>query len=49
MKTLPQIREGIEEGKFDEAKDGVTKVAAAITALTDQVDRAASGLSRVSR
>ena len=31
VKTLPQIREGIEEGKFDEAKEGVTKVAAAIS------------------
>ena len=49
VKTLPQIREGLEEGKFDEAKEGVTKVAAAINALTEQVDRAASGLSRVSR
>ena len=49
VKTLPQIREGIEEGQFDEAKAGVTKVAAAITALTDQVDRAGSGLSRLSR
>ena len=49
VKTLPQIREGLEEGQWDEAAQGVTKVAAAITALAQQVDRAASGLSRVSR
>jgi N-acetylated-alpha-linked acidic dipeptidase len=49
VKTLPQIREGIEEAKWDEAKDGVTKVAAAIGALTEQVDRATSGLSRAVR
>lgn len=49
VKTLPQIREGLEEGQWDEAKQGVTKVAAAITALAQQVDRASAGLSRVSR
>ena len=32
VKTLPQIREGLEEGQWDEAKEGVTKVAAAINA-----------------
>jgi N-acetylated-alpha-linked acidic dipeptidase len=49
VKTLPQIREGIEEGKWDETREGVTKVAAAVSALTEQVDRATSGLSRAVR
>jgi N-acetylated-alpha-linked acidic dipeptidase len=49
VKTLPQIREGIEEGQWDEAREGVAKVAAAITSLTEQVDRATSGLARAVR
>jgi N-acetylated-alpha-linked acidic dipeptidase len=49
VKTLPQIREGIEEGQWDEARQGVTKVATAISALASQVDRAGAGLSRLSR
>jgi len=49
VKTLPQVREGLEEGQWDEARQGVTKVAAAINALAQQVDRASAGLSRVSR
>jgi len=47
VKTLPQIREGLEEGQWDEARQGVTKVAAAITSLAEQVDRASAGLARV--
>ncbi len=49
VKTMPQIREGLEEGQWDEARQGVTKVAAAIGALSAQVDRAAAGLSRVGK
>lgn len=49
VKTLPQIREGLEEGHWDEASQGVTKVAAAISSLSEQVDRATTGLSRVVR
>lgn len=49
VKTLPQIREGLEEGQWDEARQGVTKVAAAVSALAAQVDRASAGLSRVGR
>ncbi len=49
VKTLPQIREGLEEGQWDEARQGVTKVAAAINALAAQVDRASAGLSRVGK
>jgi N-acetylated-alpha-linked acidic dipeptidase len=49
VKTLPQIREGLEEGQWDEARQGVTKVAAAINTLAAQVDRATAGLSRVSK
>ncbi len=47
VKTLPQIREGLEEGQWDEARQGITKVTAAIASLTEQVDRATAGLARV--
>lgn len=47
VKTLPQIREGLEEGQWDETRQGVTKVAAAISSLAEQVDRATAGLTRV--
>ena len=47
VKTLPQIREGLEEGQWDEARQGVTQVAAAISSLAEQVDRASAGLARV--
>ena len=47
VKTLPQIREGLEEGQWDEARQGVTKVAAAIGSLAEQLDRATAGLTRV--
>ena len=47
VKTLPQIREGLEEGQWDEARQGVVKVTAAIASLTEQVDRATAGLTRV--
>ena len=47
VKTLPQIREGLEEGQWDEARQGITKVTTAIAGLTEQVDRATAGLIRV--
>ena len=49
VKTLPQIREGLEEGHWDEAKEGVTKIAAAVNGLAEQVDRASAGLARAVR
>jgi N-acetylated-alpha-linked acidic dipeptidase len=47
VKTLPGIREGIEQQQWDEAAAFVPIVAGAITRLADDVDRAASLLKKV--
>ncbi len=44
VKTMPQIREGLEEGRFTEAQGGVRTVSAAINALAVQVHDAAKAL-----
>ena len=49
VKTMPQIREGLEEQRLDEARDGVRKVAAAVNALAAQVQEAATLLQKVTR
>jgi N-acetylated-alpha-linked acidic dipeptidase len=46
VKTMPQIREGLEEGRYTEAQGGTRTVAAAVRALAEQVDTAARTLSR---
>ena len=43
---MPQIREGLEEGRPDEAREGVREVAAAVGALARQVDEAAALLKK---
>ena len=47
VKTMPQIREGLEENRFTEAQGGVRTVSAAVNALTTQVNEAARALERV--
>ena len=47
VKTLPALREGIEEAQWDEARAAVPKIAAAIEALASQVDEAATALARL--
>jgi N-acetylated-alpha-linked acidic dipeptidase len=47
VKTLPGIREGIEQSHWDEAQSFVTPVAEAIKKLTSEVNRAASALRRI--
>ena len=47
VKTMPQIREGLEEGRFTEAQGGVRTVSAAINALAAQVNDAARALETV--
>jgi N-acetylated-alpha-linked acidic dipeptidase len=47
VKTMPQIREGLEEGRFLEATGGTRSVSAAINALAAQVDQAATSLLAV--
>jgi N-acetylated-alpha-linked acidic dipeptidase len=49
VKTMPQIREGLEEDRFAEAQGGVRTVAAAVNALATQVQQAASALEKVTR
>ena len=43
---MPQIREGLEEGRFAEAQGGVRTVSAAVNALAAQVDQAAALLKK---
>jgi N-acetylated-alpha-linked acidic dipeptidase len=45
VKTMPQIREGLEENRFTEAQGGVRTVSAAVTALATQVSEAAKALA----
>jgi N-acetylated-alpha-linked acidic dipeptidase len=49
VKTMPQIREGLEEGRAGEAQGGTRTVAAAVRALAEQVSEAAKILERASR
>jgi N-acetylated-alpha-linked acidic dipeptidase len=44
VKTLPALREGIEEGHWEEAKAAVPAIERAIGALADQVGQAATAL-----
>ena len=46
VKTMPQIREGLEEGRFTEAQGGVRTVSAAVNALAAHVRDAASALQQ---
>ena len=47
MKTLPGIREGVEQETWEVASAYVTRVAEAISALADQVDEATALLYRI--
>jgi N-acetylated-alpha-linked acidic dipeptidase len=49
VKTMPQIREGLEEGRFAEAQGGVRTVSAAVNALAAQVDQAAQTLAGLAK
>ena len=49
VKTMPQIREGLEELRLDEAREGVRKVAAAVNALAAHVQEAEALLKKVVR
>jgi N-acetylated-alpha-linked acidic dipeptidase len=46
VKTMPQIREGLEENRFTEAQGGVRTVSSAVNALAAQVNDAARALER---
>jgi N-acetylated-alpha-linked acidic dipeptidase len=47
VKTLPGIREGIEQSHWDEARSFVAPVAQAISKLTSEVNRATSALKDI--
>ncbi len=49
VKTMPQIREGLEEDRFTEAQGGVRTVSSAVNALAAQVNDAARALEQVVR
>jgi N-acetylated-alpha-linked acidic dipeptidase len=49
VKTLPGIREGIEQDQWDEARSFVPIVANAVSKLTSDVDRATAMLKRLVR
>jgi hypothetical protein len=42
VKTLPGIREGLEQQRFDEATAFVTTTAAAVTAMTQHLEAIAA-------
>jgi len=45
VKTMPQIREGLEEGRFLEATGGTRSVSSAVNSLAAQVEQAAKALA----
>jgi N-acetylated-alpha-linked acidic dipeptidase len=47
VKTLPALREGIEERQWNEARAAVPAIAKALDALSSQVDEAAAVLRRI--
>jgi len=49
VKTMPQIREGLEENRYDEAQGGVRTVSAAVNALAAHVQEAAQALQKAAR
>jgi len=49
VKTMPQIREGLEENRFTEAQGGVRTVSSAVNALAAQVEKAAQALQQVTK
>jgi N-acetylated-alpha-linked acidic dipeptidase len=49
VKTLPGVREGIEDGRYSDAEFEVTRVARALTRLTTLVDSACADLERLAR
>jgi N-acetylated-alpha-linked acidic dipeptidase len=47
VKTIPGVREGIEDGRYADAEREVTRVAAALTRLTTLIDSASSDLEKL--
>jgi len=49
VKTVPGVREGIEEARYDEAEREVARVAAALSRLTALIDSASADLEQLAR
>jgi N-acetylated-alpha-linked acidic dipeptidase len=49
VKTVPGVREGIEDGRYADAEKEVTRVAAALTRLTSLIDSAAADLEGLAK
>jgi N-acetylated-alpha-linked acidic dipeptidase len=49
VKTVPGVREGIEQARYEEAEREVVRVAAALMREVDLLDRAAADLERLTR
>jgi len=49
VKTIPGVREGIEDGRYADAEFEVTRVARALARLTALIDSASADLERLSR
>jgi N-acetylated-alpha-linked acidic dipeptidase len=49
VKTVPGVREGIEDGRYADAEKEVSRVAAALTRLATLVDSASSDLDKLAR
>ncbi|HUK34150.1 MAG TPA: transferrin receptor-like dimerization domain-containing protein [Vicinamibacterales bacterium] len=48
-KTIPGVREGVEDGRYDDADFEVTRVARALSRLTTLIDSASADLERLTR
>src|SRR5215475_2687990 len=49
VKTVPGVREGIEDGRYEDAEKEVTRVAAALTRLTSLIDSASAELEGLAK
>jgi N-acetylated-alpha-linked acidic dipeptidase len=49
VKTVPGVREGIEDGRYADAEKEVSRVAAALTRLTSLINSASADLENLSR
>ncbi len=49
VKTIPGVREGIEDGRYGDAEKEVVRVSAALTRLTSLIDSASSELETLAR
>ena len=49
VKTMPGVREGIEQGRYDEAESEVARAARALARLTALIDAASADLEGLAK